>query len=64
MDPDPTPTPVSTPLFSDFKDANNLYEKSEGSGTGSISLTNGSGSGRPKNMWILRIQIEIPNTGS
>jgi hypothetical protein len=27
----------------------------------SISLTNGSGSGRPKNMW-LRIQIRIRNT--
>jgi hypothetical protein len=24
----------------------------EGSGSGSIPLTNGSGSGRPKNMWI------------
>jgi hypothetical protein len=30
-------------------------------GSGSISLTNGSGfgSGRPKNIWILRIQIWI-----
>jgi hypothetical protein len=28
----------------------------------SVPLTNGSGSGRPKNMWILRIRIRIPNT--
>ncbi len=38
-----------------------LYEKREGSGSragsGSVPLTNGSGSGRPKN-----IQIRIPNT--
>jgi hypothetical protein len=34
------------------------------SGSGSISLTNGSGSGRPKNMRILRIWIRIPCTGS
>jgi hypothetical protein len=26
-------------------------------GSGSVSLTNGSGSGRPKYMWILRIRI-------
>ncbi len=26
-------------------------------GSGSVSLTNGSGSGRPKNLWILRIRI-------
>ncbi len=26
-------------------------------GSGSVSLTNGSGSGRPKNIWILRIRI-------
>ncbi len=33
-------------------------------GSGSISLTNGSGcgSGRPKNIWILRIRILIRNT--
>ncbi len=33
--------------------------------SGSIPLTNGSGSGRPKNMWIrwIRIQIRIRNTG-
>jgi hypothetical protein len=39
----------------------------EGSGSGSISLTNGSatGSSRPKIIWILliRIQIQIRNTG-
>jgi hypothetical protein len=29
----------------------------EGSGSGAVSLTNGSGSGRPKNIWILRIRI-------
>ncbi len=38
----------------------------EGSGSGSIPLTNGSGSGfrRPKNMWIrwIRIRIRIRNT--
>jgi hypothetical protein len=38
------------------------YEKREESGSESIRLTNGSGSGRPKNMRILRIRI--PNTGS
>ncbi len=32
----------------------------EGSGAGSIPLTGGSGSGRPKNMWI---RIRIHNTG-
>ena len=33
-------------------------------GSGSASLTNGSGSGRPKNIWILWIlQIRIRNTG-
>ncbi len=31
-------------------------------GSGSVSLTNGSGSGRPKNIWILRIRIR--NTDS
>ncbi len=37
----------------------------EGSGSGSVSLTNGSRfrSGRPKNIWILRIRIRIRNTG-
>ncbi len=35
----------------------------EGSGSGSIPLTNGSGSGRPKNMWIRWIRIRICNTG-
>ncbi len=34
----------------------------EGSGSGSIPLTNGSGSGRPKNMWVRWIWIR--NTGS
>ncbi len=34
-------------------------------GSGSTPLTNGSGSGRPKNMWIrwIRIRIRICNTG-
>jgi len=39
----------------------------EGSGSGSIPLTSGSGSGRPKNMWIrwIRIRwIRIRNTGT
>jgi hypothetical protein len=35
--------------------------KIEGSGSGSIPLTTGSGSGRPKNMWI-RIRVWIRNT--
>jgi hypothetical protein len=36
----------------------------EGSGSGPIALTNGSGSRRPKNMWIrwIRIRIRIRNT--
>ncbi len=38
----------------------------EGSGSGSIPLTNGSGSGRPENMWIrwirIRIRIRLRNT--
>jgi hypothetical protein len=38
-----------------------------GSESGPIPLTNGSGSGRPKNMWIrwirIRIRIRIRNTG-
>ncbi len=35
----------------------------EGSGSGFIRLTSGSGSGRPKNMWIrwIRIRIQIQN---
>jgi hypothetical protein len=43
--------------------AQHLYEKREGSGarSGFIPLTNGSGSGRPKNIWIRRIRIH--NTG-
>ncbi len=32
-------------------------------GSGSIPLTSGSGSGRPKNMWIRWIRIRIRNTG-
>ncbi len=43
-----------------FQSAKHLYEKREGSGSGSVPLTNRSGSGRPKNMRILRIRI--PNT--
>ncbi len=37
----------------------------EGFGSGSIPLTNGSGSGKPKNKWIrwIRIRIRIRNTG-
>ncbi len=34
----------------------------EGYGSWSVSLANGSGSGRPQNIWILRIQIR--NTGT
>ncbi len=34
----------------------------EGSVSGSIPLTSGSGSGRPKNMWIRWIRIRIRNT--
>ncbi len=34
----------------------------EGSGSGSIPLTSGSGSGRPQNMWIRGIRIQIRNT--
>ncbi len=37
--------------------AQHIYEKKEGSGSGSVPLTNGSGSGRPQNM-----RIRIPNT--
>ncbi len=41
--------------------SNCFYLMIEGSGPGSISLTSGSGSGseRPKNMWILWIRIHI-----
>jgi hypothetical protein len=40
-----------------------LFHKREGSGTGSVPVTDGSGSGswRTKNMQFLRIRI--PNTG-
>ncbi len=34
----------------------------EGSGSGSIPQTSGTGSGRPKNMWIRWIRIRIRNT--
>ncbi len=49
-----------------FQSAQNIYEKREGSvsGSGSIPLTNGSGSGRPKNMRILRIPIAGSGSGS
>jgi len=40
-----------------FQSAQHLSEQRE-------HMTNGSGSGRPKNMRILRIQIRIPNTDS
>jgi hypothetical protein len=45
-----------------FHSAQHIYEKREGSraGSGSVPLTNGSASGRPKNMRILRTRI--PNT--
>ncbi len=35
----------------------------EGSGSGAIPLTIGSGSGMPKNMWIRWVRIRIRNTG-
>ncbi len=41
-----------------FQSAQHICEKREGSG--SVSLRNGTGSGRPKNM---RIRFRIPNTG-
>jgi hypothetical protein len=49
-----------------FKSAQHLYEKKEGSGSGFIPMTNGSGSGRPKNMRILRswFLIRIPKTAA
>ncbi len=47
---------ILQPLFQSTK---HLYEKRVGSGA--VPRTNGSGSERPKNMWILRIRI--PNTG-
>jgi hypothetical protein len=49
-----------------FQSPQHIYEKREGAGAGSksVPLMNGSGSGRPKNMRILRIRflIRIPNT--
>ncbi len=50
-----------------FQSAQHLYENREGSGagfetvSGSVFFTNGSGSGRPKNMRI-RFGMRIPNT--
>jgi hypothetical protein len=41
-----------------------LVIEGSGTGSGSIPLTNGSGSRRPKNIWIRWIQIRIRNTGS
>jgi hypothetical protein len=38
------------------------YEAGTGIGAGSVPRTNGSGSGRPKNIGILQIWIQIPNT--
>ncbi len=58
---DPDPTPDLTPFFSDYVFPYFfLFHKRErsGGGSGSVHLTNGSGSWRPKNM-----RIRIPNTG-
>jgi hypothetical protein len=44
-----------------FQSAEHIYEKREGFEAGSVPLTNGSGSGRPKNMRI-RFRILISNT--
>ncbi len=33
----------------------------EGTGSGAIFLTNGFGSGRPKNIWILRMDPTDPD---
>jgi hypothetical protein len=71
MDPDPKPDPTS--FFINFKDAKkiifflhifsyNLPMRNGKEGAGSVPLNNeyGSGSGRPKNMRIMR----IPNIGT
>ncbi len=47
-------------LQSLFQSAQHIYLKKEGSGAGSVPLTNGSGSGRLKNMRILRFRIRFP----
>jgi hypothetical protein len=64
-----------TSFFEDKKSQNNrnhcfsdyfcVMIEGSGSRAASGSLTNGSGSGRPKNIWILRIRIriQIRNTG-
>ncbi len=49
-------------LQSSFQSAQHLYEKREGLGSGSIPLTDRSGSGSPKNMRFL--WIRILNTGT
>ncbi len=69
MDPDPTGTSSSVKnlifllkslcLNVILQSAQHIYEKKEGYGAGSVPLTNGSGSGRPKNMRILRIRIRF-----
>jgi hypothetical protein len=69
MDPDPDPTPDPTTFFNDFKDLINknfhIFSYNLPTCTSSAVLkgriqTSGFGSGRPKNIRILRIRI--PNT--
>jgi hypothetical protein len=54
IDPDPVSDPNPVIFVIDLQDANKkfLCLMIEGSGSRSISLTNGSGFGRPKIMWI------------
>ncbi len=63
-DPDPRIVPLTNGSGSLYP-SQHLYEKREGSGSGarsgSIPLTNESGSRRPKNIQIRRLRI--PNTG-
>ncbi len=47
--------------FFHISSAQHLYEKRERSWSGSIPLTNGSATGRPKNMRILPIRIPTQN---